>query len=153
MPARFRKPKKTHEKEVSAEYLASIRALEESIPAKDKPLRRDQRYYNKQAAKAKGREQHLRAGLRAQNGDIWGNTPYQRRRFLESKIEVSERATRASRMLVGKRSFGSLHIVRLADVRSAGWPAAAKWVAAWVGNQRQVTAMRSSPVGVDDDTS
>lgn len=158
MPKRFRPGSKGVKAQgASPEYLAAARALEEGIPADALAKRRDLRYLRKKEAKAKGRERHLLEGLRknAKNptGNVWGNTPYQRRRFLESKIEVSERLVRAKRMLRGRRQFGQPRLASLAGVRSAEWPCVAAWVAYLIGTYRLDTLMKSSPAGEADDIS
>ncbi len=134
--------KKKHTREVDADYIAAVRALEGTVPG-----RVTRKYRRRNEERARSRQAELRRGERMQNGDKWGNTWYRRHRFLENMIERSERDLRVKRMKLGLLSAGSLASDSIGDVRSARWTWAAMRLAYVVGTYRLETYMRSSRAG------
>ena len=135
--------------EVDDEYLRKTR---EGTPQQRIDHRKALAQARRRTAKLESRYRHIRRGVLADNGDKWGNSWLLRKRFLEGKIEVSERAVRAKRMLNGQPRLTRWSPELLAAVRSVGWPSALRYLAARMKGELPVTSMKSSPAGKDDNT-
>jgi len=147
MPSQTKRPKDRHAQEVDDKFKAATRAIEEGLP--DRPALRQRRI---QEARQYQREKNLLRGVRANNGDKWGNTWLRRKRFLEGKIERSERKARVARIWNGRQPLGLSWYERLGAVRSAEWPFALRFLAHRMSLPERVIFTKSSPAGKDEST-
>lgn len=146
----MRKPKyKRHqwEQEVTPEYLEASRQLSWGDR---REFRRRQRQSAEWARRSKVRTAELRRGARVGNGDKWGNSWLKRRRFLENKIEQSERKVRAWRMLHGATLYNAPWGEQLAAVRCVTWRYALRYLAQAMLRGWRDTYTKLPRVGEDD---